>query len=72
MDTTQTFRILGMHCAACTKLTAKWIKTLPGVRDVTVDLDTSRATVVADRPLGLDEVQSALRGSDYIAERDDD
>lgn len=64
----QAFKITGLHCAACTKLTAKHIKSLPGVADVTVDLHTGRAEVTADRNISLNVVNTALAGSDYTAE----
>ena len=65
---TQDFKITGMHCAACTKLTAKRIKHIPGVDDVVVDLDTGKAKVTASREVGLGEIQTALTGSEYDAE----
>ena len=72
METTQTFKITGMHCVACTKLTAKRFKTLAGVQDIAVDLDSGRATVVTNRTLALAEVKAALEGSGYYAEEDND
>lgn len=41
MDT-QKFKITGLHCEACTKLTAKRIKGIPGVMDAVVDLKAAR------------------------------
>ncbi|HET8670425.1 MAG TPA: heavy metal-associated domain-containing protein [Candidatus Saccharimonadales bacterium] len=67
MDT-QTFRINGLHCEACTKLTAKRIKGLPGVADAAVDLHTGKAEVAANREIPLEEINTALSGSDYTAE----
>jgi copper chaperone CopZ len=64
----QTFKIKGLHCEACTKLTTKRIKTLLGVADATVDLNSGRAEVVASREVSIDEVNSVLDGSDYSAE----
>lgn len=63
----QTFKITGLTCAACTKLTAKRIKALPGVDDANVDLETGKAEVLAGRKIGLNEVQAALAGSNYRA-----
>lgn len=65
---TQTFKISGMHCEACTKLTAKRIKTLPGVEYVMVDLEGGKADILASREVGLHEVKMALAGSEYKAE----
>lgn len=72
MDTTQTFKITGMHCTACTKLTARRIKGLTGVKDAEVELRSGRATVVADRVIPLAEIKAALADSEYDAESYDD
>lgn len=68
MEKTQLFTIKGLHCTACTKLTAKRIKGIEGVEDVTVELDTGAAHIVADRHISLAEVQAILAGSEYTAE----
>ena len=65
---TQTFKISGMHCEACTKLTAKRIKTLPGVEYVMVDLESGKADILASREVGLGEVKAVLGGSEYSVE----
>lgn len=69
-DTTmeQTFKITGLHCEACTKLTAKRIKGIPGVTDAVVDLKSGKAEITADRELGIGELKTALTGSEYDAE----
>lgn len=66
--TSQTFKITGLHCAACTKLTAKRLKGIPGVEDAEVQLENGRAVIQAGREVGLGEVQTALTGSEYDAE----
>lgn len=65
---TQTFKITGLHCAACTKLTAKRLKGIPGVDDAIVHLENGKAEVHASREVSLNEVQTALTGSEYDAE----
>lgn len=65
---TRTFKITGLHCEACTKLTAKRIKGIPGVTDAVVDLKSGRAEVVTDRELALGEIKTVLTGSEYNAE----
>jgi len=65
---TQTFKITGMHCVACTKLTAKRLKGIPGVEEAVVHLENSKAEIRASREVGLGEVQTALTGSEYDAE----
>ena len=64
----QTFIINGMHCEACTKLSAKRIKTIDGVADATVDLSSRIATISSERPLAVDDINIVLTDSDYRAE----
>lgn len=65
---TQTFKITGMHCEACTKLTAKRLKGIPGVDEAVVHLEDGKAEVKASREVSLGEIQTALTGSEYDAE----
>jgi copper chaperone CopZ len=64
----QTFKITGLHCEACTKLTAKRVKAIPGVDEVLVHLKNGKVEVWAGREVGLGEVRTALAGSEYGAE----
>lgn len=64
----QTFTINGMHCEACTKLSAKRIRSIDGVTDVSVELDSGLASIAADQPITVDEINAVLEGSDYTAE----
>lgn len=64
----QTFTINGMHCEACTKLSAKRIKKIEGVLDASVDLETKIALVHAARPITTNEINAVLADSDYRAE----
>lgn len=57
-----------MHCDACTKLTAKRIASIDGVSDVSVELTSGLASIVADRPLTVEEINSVLKDSGYRAE----
>ncbi len=72
MDTIQTFKITGMHCVACTKLTAKRLRTIAGVSEATVDLASGRATIVTSQTVPFAEVQTVLAGGGYGAEPDND
>lgn len=64
----KTFKITGLHCEACTKLTTKRIKDIPGVADAVVDLQSGKAEITTDRELNVNEVRSALTDSEYDAE----
>ena len=57
-----------MHCEACTKLSAKRIKSIDSVTDATVDLSNRTATINADGQLTIEEVNTVLAESDYRAE----
>ncbi|CAN5395662.1 hypothetical protein BH09PAT4_BH09PAT4_00110 [soil metagenome] len=61
----QTFLITGMTCEACTKLTAKRIKTIKGVNDVVVTLTDQTAMVTSARPINFAEVATVLDGTHY-------
>jgi copper chaperone CopZ len=65
---TQTFKITGLHCMACTKLTAKRLQGIPGVDDAMVDLGSGKAEITAVRELSVGEIKTALTGSEYDAE----
>lgn len=65
---TQTFKITGLHCEACTKLAAKRLKGIPGVDEAVVYLANGKAEVQTSREVGLGEIQTALTGSEYDAE----
>ena len=68
----QTFTINGMHCEACTKLSAKRITSIDGVADASVDLLSNTVTIRAERQLTVDDINTVLIGSDYRAEEYDD
>lgn len=67
--TTQTFRVTGMTCEHCVGAVTSEVRRIPGVSDVTVELDpagTSRLTVVSDASVGDAEVATALdEAGDY-------
>ncbi len=69
---TQVFTIKGMHCEACTKLSAKRIRSISGVEDASVELASGLATVTAERPISAGEINEVLAGSDYKAEEYND
>lgn len=59
-----TFRITGMHCDACIKVSKLKLGKIAGVSEVTV-LPDGETTVVADRELSLEEAKLALQGTGY-------
>lgn len=65
---TQIVKIKGMHCAACTKITAKRIKAIQGVENVEVDLASETATIQADRHITPGEITTMIVSDGYKAE----
>lgn len=57
------YRVDGMHCANCQRRVTEAIATLPGVRDVAVDLANAQAAVDADGEVSLERVRAALAGA---------
>ncbi len=64
----QTFTINGMHCEACTKLSAKRIRSISGVTEANVELSSGLASIAAVRPITISEINAVLAGSDCRAE----
>lgn len=58
------FKVSGMHCEACFKVIALKVRKIGGVEDFALQ-ENGEATLVAKRPVGLDEVRSSLQGTDY-------
>lgn len=65
----QQFVIKGMHCEACTKLSAKRIRAISDVTDADVELTSGRATVTTQRPITVAEINEVLADSGYRAEK---
>lgn len=65
---TQTMKIIGLTCEACTKLTTKRLLKIDGVRDVSVDLATGLATFSADKNIPVENVNEVFAGTNYRAE----
>lgn len=62
------FKLSGLTCEACEKLSAKRIGRIAGVSAVEVDKDSGRAEITADRAIDLKEVQDVLADTAYQAE----
>lgn len=63
-----TLRIDGMRCAACATGLEKALKTIPGVRDASVNFATSHASVTFDANLvGIDRIRAAVEEAGFKA-----
>lgn len=67
--TTATYHVTGMTCAHCAHAVTEELKSLDGVRGVTIDLHPggeSAVTVASDAPLTAEAVAAALdEAGDY-------
>jgi copper chaperone CopZ len=61
------FKLTGLDCEACVKLSAKVIGRLSGVSEVAIDRASGQAVITADRPISLADINQALIGTDYQA-----
>ena len=57
--------IEGMTCASCVGRVEKALKAVPGVQDVTVNLATERASVVAGPGVSLPALTGAVERAGY-------
>jgi copper chaperone len=68
MSTTTTYAVKGMTCGHCVNAVTEELQSLPGVREVSVDLaagGTSSVQVVSDDPLPEDAVRDAVDEAGY-------
>jgi copper ion binding protein len=62
---TETYTVTGMTCGHCVASVTEEVGELPGVSDVSVDLDSGRLTVTAEPPVGADQVRAAVEEAGY-------
>ncbi len=64
-DTTQTqvFAVEGMTCAMCGKAISKSLRGVEGVREVRVDQEAERVTVVASPGIGTTSLVAAIESA---------
>jgi copper ion binding protein len=62
---TQTYTVTGMTCGHCVASVTEEVSELPGVSDVSVDLESGRLTVTAEPPVGDDQVRAAVEEAGY-------
>lgn len=65
--TTTKFKINGLHCHSCVKLSKESIGEIPGVKSVDIKDLQGETEVVGDREISLDEVNKSLEGTGYTA-----
>ena len=60
-----TFKLSGLTCPACKKISEKRIMTISGVKQVEVDYNTGVTIISADKNIKLDEIKTALKDTPY-------
>ncbi len=62
---TSTYTVVGMTCGHCVSAVTEEVSGLPGVTDVSVDLDSGGLTVTGDAPVDDDAVRAAVEEAGY-------
>mgnify|MGYP005800822915 FL=1 len=65
----ETFRVKGMHCAACASAVERILKKQEGIQDAQVNLVSEQVTVTSDCYLTLEPLVQALGKAGYELER---
>ena len=60
---TQVFAVEGMTCALCGKAISKSLRGIAGVREVRVDQEAERVTVVTSREVATDSLLAAIESA---------
>jgi copper chaperone CopZ len=61
------FRITNLTCTACIKLSTMALKTIPGVLQVDISLDTGNAELSTSQEINWNQIYSALQSVDKNA-----
>jgi copper chaperone CopZ len=62
---TTTYTVKGMTCGHCVKAVTGELQALPGVTEVSVDLDTGTALVTSTDAIDLEAVRAAVDEAGY-------
>mgnify|MGYP003134697826 CR=1 FL=1 len=65
----RTYNITGMTCASCQATVREKLLTVPGVREVSVNLEKGEATVVSDEVLAIASLHDALPAKYNLSEK---
>ncbi len=65
MSTSATYTVTGMTCGHCVNAVTTELSAIEGVTEVSVDLDSGRATVSSNAPLDHEAVAAAIDEAGY-------
>lgn len=58
------FKLTGLSCQACIKLASSRFKKIPGVQEVSIDLESGQTEVSGDS-INLEALKKSLEGTNY-------
>lgn len=64
-DVTTTYSVTGMTCGHCAASVTEEVRTIEGVTDVAVDVDSGAVTVTSTEPLERESVRAAVEEAGY-------
>ena len=59
------FKLQGLHCEACVKISKMNLSEIGGVSEVELDLTSGEGKLTAEREIALSEIEAALKDTDY-------
>jgi copper chaperone len=65
MSETSTYLVQGMHCGHCVASVTEEVSSIPGVRDVQVDLGSGELVITSDSALAAPAVEAAVDAAGY-------
>ena len=66
---TNKFKLNGLHCPSCIKVSKSRIGDIPGVKEVNIKDIGGETEVVADREISADEIRESLKDTGYTVEK---
>ena len=61
-------KVAGMSCANCARHVTEALQSLPGVKEVNVDLQTGKVTFERPAQVTMDEIASVIKEAGYQME----
>ena len=62
---TSIYLVQGMHCGHCVASVTEEVRTIPGVRDVQVDLGSGELVITSDTAIPTQAVEAAVDEAGY-------
>jgi copper chaperone len=62
---TSTYLVQGMHCGHCVASVTEEVSSIPGVRDVQVDLGSGEVVITSDHAVPTPAVEAAVDAAGY-------